>query len=491
MLASARNTWMRVTFIVLGLGGGLGVPSYGFAGGTGEPNNPYQIATAADLVSIGSDKALLNKCFALINDIDLDPSLPGGRVFDDALIGRDTNPSVTGSTGNPFAGVLDGRGHTIYRLYISGKDGYSTGLFGMCRGLVKDLHLNEVQVSGSPCGAMAGMGSEGIFLNCSVTGKVTGASRVGGLIGNAYNATILDCASDVEVSGGSEAGGLVGDALDTQIADARVKGAVTGTTVVGGLIGGSNGAMLLRCTVGCKVTGTESVGGLIGDAAWSTTILHCDSQADVTGASRVGGLVGRTTVRAQIVESRAHGTVVGGNQVGGLIGTSHEATIRGCAAACNVTGQQAVGGLAGEIFFGSSIMDCYAHGSVAGSMIGGLVGDAGTTGFPALILNSYAAGEMLGLSDANAPVVGGLLGSRKFQFDRLVVSGCFWDTERSKVQVATGAGPAGYGTGLTTQQMQQEDTYKQVGWDFDAVWTMPEGGYPILRWELAQDTKKP
>ncbi|MFB0524552.1 MAG: hypothetical protein ACETVZ_03365, partial [Phycisphaerae bacterium] len=39
-----------------------------FAGGTGEPNAPYQIATAEQLTSIGSDPSLLDKHFILVND---------------------------------------------------------------------------------------------------------------------------------------------------------------------------------------------------------------------------------------------------------------------------------------------------------------------------------------------------------------------------------------------------------------------------------------
>jgi hypothetical protein len=61
---------------------------YSFAGGTGEPNDPYQVATAAQLISIGSDPNLLSKHFVLVADIDLDPNLPGGRVFDRVVIAR-------------------------------------------------------------------------------------------------------------------------------------------------------------------------------------------------------------------------------------------------------------------------------------------------------------------------------------------------------------------------------------------------------------------
>ena len=42
-----------------------------FAGGTGEPNDPYQIATAEQLIGFGADGDLLDKHFVLIADIDL------------------------------------------------------------------------------------------------------------------------------------------------------------------------------------------------------------------------------------------------------------------------------------------------------------------------------------------------------------------------------------------------------------------------------------
>ena len=83
-----------VGWIVLGSGGvAMAVP---FAGGTGEPNDPYQIATVQQLIGIGQDPNLLSRHFVLVADIDLDPNLPGGRVFDDALIAPDDNNSVGG-----------------------------------------------------------------------------------------------------------------------------------------------------------------------------------------------------------------------------------------------------------------------------------------------------------------------------------------------------------------------------------------------------------
>ena len=115
-----------------------------FAGGTGEPNDPYQIATAEQLIAIGSDRDLLQKSFILMADIDLDPNLPGGSIFKDALIAQDTDESVNGHRSSSFDGVFDGNGHTISNMHIEGEHGYDAGLFAQLSGLVKDLSLTDV-----------------------------------------------------------------------------------------------------------------------------------------------------------------------------------------------------------------------------------------------------------------------------------------------------------------------------------------------------------
>ena len=63
-----------------------------FAGGTGEPNDPYQIATAEQLIGISSDPNLFDKHFVLTADIDLDPSLPGRTIFRQAVVEWSTVP---------------------------------------------------------------------------------------------------------------------------------------------------------------------------------------------------------------------------------------------------------------------------------------------------------------------------------------------------------------------------------------------------------------
>jgi len=401
-----------------------------FVGGTGEPNDPYQIATAEQLIAIGSDHNLLDKSFVLVADIDLDPNLPGGRVFEDALIAQDDSNSVGGHGGHSFDGVFDGRGHTIANMHIEGKYGYDAALFGILSGLVKDLRLTDVVVSGSPCGAIAGLNSDGMILRCSVTGQVSGVENVGGLVGSNWDASLVDCVAQVQV------------------------------------------------------TGEDNVGGMVGSGGPGGTLMRCKVQAEVNGRRSVGGLVGRGH-NGQIFECCATGTVIGSNDVGGLIGSSGIMIWRS-SANCEVIAEQTAGGLAGSAHwsFGLLIADCYAQGSVTGSTVGGLVGESRHS----QAINCYAACEIIPLeTEGRGPFIGGLFGDTMTSRWAPLTVACFWDAELSGVAASTGSDPLELGTGLTTEQMQDEDAFRSAGWDgwdFSHVWMICEGDYPRLQWEV-------
>ena len=134
-----------------------------YSGGTGEPNDPYQIATAEDLILLGETPEDYDKHFILTADIDLDPNLPGRKVFDRAVIAPDVNDVNYDWDGNvifdgtPFTGAFDGNGHTISNLTII-STGY-IGLFGRLSAYlfgnvgviseVRDLGLVDVNITGS------------------------------------------------------------------------------------------------------------------------------------------------------------------------------------------------------------------------------------------------------------------------------------------------------------------------------------------------------
>jgi hypothetical protein len=99
-----------------------------YGGGSGTADDPYKIATAADLIALGEDPNDYGKHFILTADIDLDPNLPppSHKVFDKAVIAPGTSyrdkSGGSGITGTPFTGVFSGEDHKISHLVVAGKE---------------------------------------------------------------------------------------------------------------------------------------------------------------------------------------------------------------------------------------------------------------------------------------------------------------------------------------------------------------------------------
>ena len=161
--------------------------AFGYSGGTGDPNHPYQIASVADLLILADDFNNYNKCFILTADLDLDPNLSGNKVFTTAVISRyDANIPYSPIS---FTGTFDGAGHNISNLTING--GSYLGLFGWvdALGKIKNIGLENVHITGwdysSSIGGLAG-GNSGTISNCRSTCIVSGGINlgcVGGLVG--------------------------------------------------------------------------------------------------------------------------------------------------------------------------------------------------------------------------------------------------------------------------------------------------------------------
>ncbi len=260
-----------------------------YSGGTGEPNNPYQIATAADLMLLGNSPEDYDKHFVLTADIDLDPNLPGGRVFDTAVIAPDPmDPNVPAP---PFAGVLDGNGHTLSHLTVHGRR--YIGLFGQ---LAPGAQVRGLAV---------------------VDADIAGGYYTGGVVGRNYG-TVLGCcaAGSIRGTGGPYTGGLVGS-NEGHVLRCCSAGTVAATQVVGGLAGLNWGTLTQCCCTGA-VHGSTDVGGLLGRNLGST--VYCYSTCMVSGTRRVGGLVGQTD--GAVAQCYSAGAVTGGtSDVGGLVGS--------------------------------------------------------------------------------------------------------------------------------------------------------------------------
>jgi hypothetical protein len=241
----------------------LVLPAYAkYSGGTGEPNDPYRIATAADLITLGETSADYDKHFILTADIDLDPNLPGRKAFDDAVIA----PLHSGWRGwaTPlFAGVFDGHNHTIRNLTIVG-NGYLGLLGGLQRGAaIVNLGLEAVDIHGGDAGGLAGW-NYGSITNCSSTGIVRAHGSAGGLVGH-NSGSISNCYSTSTVIGDGRAGGLVGANGGGYgcITDCYSAGPVSGKNKVGGLVGENEYGNTASSFWDTQTSGqTTSAGGL-------------------------------------------------------------------------------------------------------------------------------------------------------------------------------------------------------------------------------------
>ena len=362
-----------------------------YSGGSGTADDPYQIATAADLIALGKTPDDYDKQFILTADIDLDPNLPGGKVFGEAVIAPLEKIKNDVLSDPPFIGIFDGNDHSVNHMTIT--SGHYLGLFGALgpAGKITDLAIDAATIDGTGgyVGSLVGY-NFGTISNCHGAGVVDGSTYVGGLVGYSNAGSIVNCTSAATVGNGYYLGGLLGYNHNGSVTNCYSAGIVTGKDDAGGLVG-YNGGTVINCGNTGMVSGSICVGGLVGDN--SNSIINSYSTSAVAGNQKVGGLTGSN---------------------------------------------------------GDCLINCYSTGSVVGaSRVGGLAG--------------YSPGK--------------------------VVISCFWDTETS------GRTTSACGTGLTTAQMQDIETYLDAGWDLVDeslhgtcdYWQLARGQYPMLRYLMDEE----
>jgi hypothetical protein len=257
-------------------------PDINWLTGQGTSEAPYRIDTSDQLILLGKGPILWDKHFVLGADIDLDPNLPGGRAFAQAVI-----PT--------FSGVFDGRGHKISRLTIIG-GGY-LGLFGQLGSSaeVSNLALEAVDVNGTgDVGGLAGHNAGSITTSYS-SGSVVGDRDLGGLVGS-NSGNITSSYSTGTVSGpGWWLGGVGGLAGRNRgdIAASYSTGTVTGDENVGGLVGFNSSSITASYSTSA-VIGEERVGGFVG-YNYGGSVTQCYSTGSVSGTGQysVDGFAGR------------------------------------------------------------------------------------------------------------------------------------------------------------------------------------------------------
>ena len=213
-----------------------------------QENGIYQIASALDLCTFSqmvNEDGKTNAQAVLVTDIDM-------MDFNEDFL-------PIGTLTHPFEGSLDGKGHTIRNLHISGND--NIGLFGF----VGSCSLSNIVFDE----------------NCSVEGR----TYVGMLVGYVKNGTAS--ISGIENHGsvtasGNRAGGLVGYGYSSAVLN------ITNSCNTGGITAANNAAALVGPSA-CPMTVSNSynIGIITGTAegkefAFTTKSLSINNCWDYT-----------------------------------------------------------------------------------------------------------------------------------------------------------------------------------------------------------------
>ncbi len=170
-----------------------------------------------------------------------------------------------------------------------------------------------------------------------------------------------------------------------------------------GQVSGGDAEIRNLCLIDPNVTVRRgrNVGTLVGNLAFGKVVNCCVRGAHVSGDEAVGGLAGCTGGWLEIADCYVKAEVTGHVDVGGLVG--HNSTgIQSCHTEGMVLGQERVGGLVGGN--GAGITHSYSTAGIVGrDGVGGLVGRNEL--WSGRVRESYAAGDVNGVTD-----VGGLVG---------------------------------------------------------------------------------
>ena len=269
-----------------------------------------------------------------------------------------------GSQKQPFTGSFDGDGHSISGMDItyaatSGSAPY-LGFFGYVKGTAdKKAEIRNLTLSGK----------------LDITENYRNSfAYSGGLVGGAEYVSFTDITTNVAVT-------------------AKKGSAPYPWSYVGGFAGTVKNADFLRCVNnGTVTTDGDYVSGFAAKSE-TTTYTSCVNNGAITGRTKIGGF-GGAVKSTKTVDSYNTGTI-------GL-------------AAYN-GGNQGIGGLFGEMGYGSTLTRCYNTGAVTGDCyVGGLVGSVGSgsdaANGPSYIVDSYNSGAITGHSDKYYCGIGGLVG---------------------------------------------------------------------------------
>ena len=269
----------------------------------------FQIATAEQLAGlaklVNAGNTFEGKTIKLTADILLNDT-EGWENWNESTKGLNTWTPI-GSGSQPFAGTLDGDGHSVSGIYIN-SEAECQGLVGYLYngGTLQNLGVKASYIKGGYyVGGVCGMNMMGNVINCYNIGSVEGNEIVGGLCGTNYGGTVTNCYSTGSVEGNYSVGGLCGW-NDGTVTNCYNTGSVEGYSNVGGLCG-YNDSNVINCYNTGSVEGNGNVGGVCGLNEFGT-VTNCYYQKDMA-AGGINGSDAAGQAEAKTADEFASGEV--------------------------------------------------------------------------------------------------------------------------------------------------------------------------------------
>lgn len=262
--------------------------------GSGTIDDPYQIASAANLAylakTVNGGDGCDGKYFKLMTDIDLNHRewIPIGGTTDGSR--------------SIFSGIFDGNNKTVSNFNIIRPNMKFIGLFGEAWGAT----LKNILIGGtlnldgkSYIGAIVGFATDGsIILNCSNEADITvpESETVGGIVGRAYDVTLWKCTNRGNISANNRMGGIVGDLEDATVINCGNEGEISASHSAGGIVGCARDIKIEKCyNTGTVKAERGSVGGIIGGVfsnSLQLPILDSYNLGNISGNEGIGGIMG-------------------------------------------------------------------------------------------------------------------------------------------------------------------------------------------------------
>ena len=447
-----------------------------------------------------------------------------------------------GDATSSFSGTLDGQGHVIRNMTITGEGYEFSGLFGSARiGIFKNIGMEDININisdsfiqeirvGGICGFTYWSHS---IDNCYSSGTISVSFReegyVGGISGftfsttsNCYNTATVSAFSSESAARAGGISGCGGDYSDinncyntgkiSASSNASISYPYSSTAIAGGICGSSTS--IRDCFNLGEVTASSpmdaaSAGGISGSYTSGAGINNCYNAGSVFASAATD-----SDVTDDYLSARSGG--ICGEGRNGYEGSGYNVRgygISGCfntgTVSSSNTASAFVGGIFGYNLATIEISKCYNAGTVSASAtdaisIGGIAGNS----FMTEISDCYNTGTVTAANAASIKA-GGICGQIVG-----IITNCYNIGQLSAAAAADsniggicGAGNdwiyadptmnsycldlhgSSFGTLLTSEQMKSADSF--VGFDFTNIWDISpstNNGYPHLMNDAGDDS---